>query len=200
MLFNKHVMCRGIWLEAIHLILSRQSWADPLSQIGIGNLVLIKIIKDSSSRFPSLWGRSNKIKDYLSCPSKVPVQNCFKGHSMRYNLKNNSFSTFIGSTPDIEINLICLIYTVNLRIKRFMFYNLYVTFCCFHSTNLLFTLPNLHYYNVHDRLMGVITKTIIHHLFTNISCYTEHFLSILTICKNSLVRNCINYLFWFYEI
>ena len=80
---------------------------------------------------------------------------------MRNNLKNNSFSTFIGSTPDIEINLICLIYTVNLRIKRFIFYSLYVTFCCFHSTNLLFTLPKLHYYHVHDRLVGVTMKTFI---------------------------------------
>ena len=119
---------------------------------------------------------------------------------MHNNLKNNSFSTFIGCTPDIEINLIFLIYTVNLRIKRFIFYSLSVTFCCFHSTNLLFTLPKLHYYHVHDRLIGTVTKTFIHHLLTNISCNTEHFLSILTICKISSIRNCINYLFWFYEI
>ena len=60
MLFNKYVICRGIWLDAIHLILSRHCWSDPLSQNGIGNLVLIKIIEESSSRFSSLWGRSNK--------------------------------------------------------------------------------------------------------------------------------------------
>ena len=43
---------------------------------------------------------------------------------MRNNLKNNSFSISIVSTPDIEINLICLIYTVNLRIKKVYFLQL----------------------------------------------------------------------------
>ena len=63
--------------------------------------------------------------------------------------------------------------------------DLFDVYCKSLNIKIYLYLNKENYYHVHDRLIGVITKT-----FTK--QYTEFYFSILTIYKNSLIRNCIN--------